>query len=100
MAGELLEFSDGTLGLALNLEGGFLGAVRFSAAFGESDLLTHRQGTRAKHQSNSTNETTKEIANVKVSGSVRGRLLNGLAGLIDGRGKMAPNGVRAERSGE
>ncbi len=37
MAGELLEFSDGTLGLALNLEGGFLGAVRFSAAFGESD---------------------------------------------------------------
>ena len=37
MAGELLEFSDGTFGLALNLEGGFLGAVRFSAAFGESD---------------------------------------------------------------
>ena len=32
--------------------------------------------------------TTKEIANVKVSASVRGRLLNCLAGVIDGRGQM------------
>ena len=37
--------------------------------------------------------TTKEIANVKVSASVRGRLLNGLAGVIDGRGKMDTNDV-------
>ena len=37
--------------------------------------------------------TTKEIANVKVSASVRGRLLNGLAGVIDGRGKLETNEV-------
>ena len=34
LAGELLEFTDGSLGLALNLESQTVGAVRFAASFG------------------------------------------------------------------
>ena len=34
LAGELLEFSDGALGLALNLESKAVGAVRFASSFG------------------------------------------------------------------
>lgn len=35
LAGELIEFSDGSLGLALNLESQTVGAVRFASSFGE-----------------------------------------------------------------
>ena len=35
LAGELLEFSDGALGLALNLESKAVGAVRFASSFGK-----------------------------------------------------------------
>jgi F0F1-type ATP synthase alpha subunit len=35
LAGELLEFSDGSLGLALNLESQTVGAVRFASSFGK-----------------------------------------------------------------
>ena len=34
LAGELLEFADGSLGLALNLESQTVGAVRFASSFG------------------------------------------------------------------
>ncbi len=34
LAGELIEFSDGSLGLALNLESQTIGAVRFASSFG------------------------------------------------------------------
>jgi F-type H+-transporting ATPase subunit alpha len=35
LAGELVDFADGSLGLALNLETHTLGAVRFAPSFGE-----------------------------------------------------------------
>ena len=35
LAGELLEFADGTLGLALNLESQTVGVVRFAKTMGD-----------------------------------------------------------------
>ena len=41
LAGELIEFSDGSLGLALNLESQTIGAVRFASSFWGTNL--HRR---------------------------------------------------------
>ncbi len=44
LAGELLEFADGTLGLALNLESQTVGAVRFAKSMGDSSTCVSSSG--------------------------------------------------------
>lgn len=80
MAGELLEFSDGTIGIALNLETKNVGAV----LMGEG--LTVQEGTSV--------EATGKIAQIPVSEYYLGRVVNALARPIDGKGDIPASEVR------
>nr|YP_009105334.1 CF1 alpha subunit of ATP synthase [Koliella longiseta]AIT93960.1 CF1 alpha subunit of ATP synthase [Koliella longiseta] len=74
MAGELLEFADGTIGIALNLESKNVGAV----LMGEG--LTVQEGTSVR--------ATGKIAQVPVGDAYLGRVVNSLARPIDGKGEI------------
>lgn len=74
MAGELLEFADGTIGIALNLESKNVGAV----LMGEG--LTVQEGTSVR--------ATGKIAQVPVGDGYLGRVVNSLARPIDGKGEI------------
>jgi F-type H+-transporting ATPase subunit alpha len=74
MAGELLEFEDGTVGIALNLESKNVGAV----LMGEG--LTVQEGTSVR--------ATGKIAQVPVGDGYLGRVVNSLARPIDGKGEI------------
>ena len=74
MAGELLEFEDGTIGIALNLESKNVGAV----LMGEG--LTVQEGTSVR--------ATGKIAQVPVGDAYLGRVVNSLARPIDGKGEI------------
>ena len=74
MAGELLEFEDGTIGIALNLESKNVGAV----LMGEG--LTVQEGTSVR--------ATGKIAQVPVGDDYLGRVVNSLARPIDGKGEI------------
>jgi F-type H+-transporting ATPase subunit alpha len=74
MAGELLEFEDGTIGIALNLESKNVGAV----LMGEG--LTVQEGTSVR--------ATGKIAQVPVGDGYLGRVVNSLARPIDGKGEI------------
>lgn len=74
MAGELLEFADGTIGIALNLESKNVGAV----LMGEG--LTIQEGTSVR--------ATGKIAQVPVGDGYLGRVVNSLARPIDGKGEI------------
>jgi len=78
MAGELLEFTDGTIGIALNLESDNVGAV----LMGEGIEL----------QEGSTVRATGKIAQIPVGKKFLGRVVNGLAVPIDGKGDIASEG--------
>lgn len=80
MAGELLEFEDGTIGIALNLEAKNVGAV----LMGEG--LTVQEGTSVR--------ATGKIAQVPVGEKFLGRVVNSLARPIDGKGDITPNETR------
>ncbi len=80
MAGELLEFEDGTVGIALNLEAKNVGAV----LMGEG--LTVQEGTSVR--------ATGKIAQVPVGENFLGRVVNSLARPIDGKGDISPNETR------
>ncbi len=75
MAGELLEFPHGVMGLALNLEEDSVGAV----LMGESALI--REGDQVKR--------TKRIMSVPVGEAMVGRVVNALGQPIDGKGAIA-----------
>src|SRR5271167_1762545 len=71
---ELLEFEDGTLGLALNLDEDTIGAV----VLGEVDNLEEEQTVKA----------TGRIQTVPVGDGLLGRVVNALGEPIDGKGPV------------
>ena len=75
MAGELLEFEDGTVGIALNLETDNVGAVLMG------DGLTLQEGASVK--------ATGKIAQIPVGDAYLGRVVDALARPIDGKGPIA-----------
>ena len=74
MAGELLEFPHGVMGLALNLEEAQVGAV----LLGEASVI--REGDQVKR--------TGRIMEVPVGNNLIGRAVNALAQPIDGKGAI------------
>ena len=85
MAGELLEFEDGTVGIALNLETKNVGAVLMGQG------LTVQEGTSVR--------ATGKIAQIPVGEGYLGRVVNSLARPIDGRGEIATSETRLIESG-
>ncbi|MGH9100935.1 MAG: F0F1 ATP synthase subunit alpha, partial [Acidimicrobiales bacterium] len=77
---ELLEFEDGTLGLALNLDEDTIGAV----VLGEVDSLEEEQVVKA----------TGRILSVPVGDGLLGRVVNALGEPIDGKGPVAADVAR------
>ncbi len=80
MAGERLEFEDGTVGIALNLEEDNVGAVLMGTGFGI--------------QEGSTVKATGKIASIPVGEAQIGRVLNALAEPIDGKGDINTSETR------
>ena len=80
MAGELLEFEDGTIGIALNLESKNVGAI----LMGEGRSIQEGSSVRA----------TGKIAQVPVGEAYLGRVVDALAVPIDGKGDIPSNEVR------
>ena len=80
MAGELLEFEDGTIGIALNLETSNVGAV----LMGEGTSI----------QEGDTVTGTGKIAQVPVGEAFLGRVVDGLARPIDGKGAIPSSTTR------
>jgi len=77
MAGELLEFEDGTVGIALNLETKNVGAVLMGTG------LTIQEGTSVR--------ATGKIAQIPVGEAFLGRIVDSLARPIDGKGAIPSN---------
>ncbi len=80
MAGELVEFEDGTEGIALNLEDDNVGVV----------LMGEGRGI----QEGSTVKATGKIASVPVGDAMLGRVVNSLGQPIDGKGDIASTETR------
>ncbi len=74
MASELLEFEDGTVGIALNLEEDNVGAVLMGNG------IDIQEGSQVK--------ATGRIAEIPVGDAVLGRVVNSLALPIDGKGDI------------
>ena len=85
MAGELLEFEDGTLGIALNLEANNVGAV----LLGNGLKIT--EGSRVR--------CTGKIAEIPVGENYCGRVVDALARPVDGKGPIPTTETRAIESG-
>jgi F-type H+/Na+-transporting ATPase subunit alpha len=81
MANELLEFEDGTLGLALNLDTREIGVV----VLGDFDKIEEGQVVRR----------TGEILSVPVGDAFMGRVVDPLGHPIDGLGEIESDGRRA-----
>jgi len=80
MAGELLEFKDGSVGIALNLESDNVGAVLM--------------GEGLKIQEGESVKATGKIAQIPVGEAFLGRVVNALAQPIDGKGDIASKNTR------
>jgi F-type H+-transporting ATPase subunit alpha len=80
MSGELVEFQEGTIGIALNLESTNVGAVLMG------DGLMIQEGSSVK--------ATGKIAQIPVSEAYLGRVINALAKPIDGRGEISSSETR------
>ena len=74
MAGELLEFPDGVMGMALNLEEDRVGAVILG------DYLQIEEGDEVR--------TTGRVVEVPVGPELRGRVVNAIGEPIDGKGPI------------
>ena len=72
---EMLEFEDGTVGLALNLDEDTVGAV----VLGEVDDIEEGQAVRA----------TGDILSIPVGDALLGRVVNALGEPVDGKGPIA-----------
>src|SRR4051794_8060993 len=81
MANELLEFEDGTLGIALNLDTREIGVV----VLGDFDKIEEGQTVRR----------TGEILSVPVGDGFMGRVVDPLGNPIDGLGEAESEGRRA-----
>ena len=77
MAGEMIEFPNGVVGMALNLEEDNVGCI----LFGETHKV--KEGDIAKR--------TKRILEVPVGKNVLGRVVNALGQPIDGKGEIVPD---------
>jgi F-type H+-transporting ATPase subunit alpha len=84
MAGELLEFEDGTVGIALNLEEDNVGAVLMGTGFGI--------------QEGSTVQATGRIAQIPVGDATIGRVVDALGRPIDGKGAINTTETRLVES--
>ncbi|NJK49744.1 F0F1 ATP synthase subunit alpha [Candidatus Gracilibacteria bacterium] len=84
MAGELLEFEDGTVGIALNLEEDNVGAVLMGDGFGI--------------QEGSTVKATGKIAQIPVGDAMIGRVVDALGRPIDGKGAINTTETRLVES--
>jgi len=84
MAGELLEFSDKTVGIALNLENDNVGAVLMGPGLG---IL---EGSSVR--------STGKIAQIPVGDGFLGRVVDSLAKPIDGKGDIASTESRLVES--
>lgn len=80
MVGELLEFSDGTIGIALNLETKNVGAVLMGQG------LSIQEGSSVK--------ATGKIAQIPVGEAFLGRIVNALAKPMDGKGEICTTETR------
>nr|ALP86068.1 ATPase alpha subunit [Phacus orbicularis] len=80
MAGELVEFEEGTIGIALNLEADNVGAVLMG------DGLSLQEGASVK--------ATGKIAQIPVGEGFLGRVVDALARPIDGKGEIKSNKTR------
>ena len=80
MAGELLEFADSTVGIALNLESRNVGAVLM--------------GQGIKIQEGSIVKSTGRIAQIPVGDNFLGRIVNPLARPLDGQGNIVGRETR------
>lgn len=80
MAGELLEFSNGVMGMALNLEESNVGVVIMGPYTGI------REGDQVKR--------TGRIMEVPVGEALLGRVVNALGQPVDGNGPIATTGTR------
>ena len=85
MAGELLEFEDGTIGIALNLESDNVGAVLM--------------GDGRNILEGSTVKATGKIAQINTGNAYLGRVVDALARPIDGKGEIRSEGTRLIESG-
>src|SRR6201995_1683060 len=81
MANELLEFEDGTLGIALNLDTKEIGVV----VLGDFDKIEEGQAVRG----------TGEIVSVPVGDAFMGRVIDPLGNPIDGLGEIESDERRA-----
>jgi F-type H+-transporting ATPase subunit alpha len=79
-AGEMVEFEDGSKGMALNLESDNVGIVVF--------------GDDRKIKEGSTVKRTGSIVDVPVGKELLGRVLDGLGNPIDGKGNLSEKIVR------
>ena len=77
MAGELVEFEDGTEGIALNLEDDNVGVVLMGEGIGI--------------QEGSTVKATGKIAAVPVGDAMLGRVVSPLGQPVDGNGEISTN---------
>jgi F-type H+/Na+-transporting ATPase subunit alpha len=84
MSGELLEFEDKTIGIALNLENDNVGVVLM--------------GTGRQILEGSTVKATGKIAQIPVGEAFLGRVVNPLAVPIDGKGEIKSNDSRLVES--
>jgi F-type H+-transporting ATPase subunit alpha len=84
MAGELLEFEDSTIGIALNLENDNVGAVLM--------------GNGINILEGSTVRSTGKIAQVPVGDAFLGRVVDSLARSIDGKGDIVASDSRLVES--
>jgi len=80
MSGELLEFEDKTIGIALNLENDNVGVVLM--------------GTGRQILEGGTVKSTGQISQIPVGNKFLGRVINPLAIPIDGKGEIEPDGTR------
>jgi F-type H+-transporting ATPase subunit alpha len=79
-SGELLEFEDQTIGIALNLETSNVGAVLM--------------GTGRAIKQGSTVRATGKIAQIPVGSDILGRVVNALVAPIDGKGAISSTETR------
>ncbi|WP_297435277.1 F0F1 ATP synthase subunit alpha [uncultured Clostridium sp.] len=80
MQGELIEFENGTVGMALNLENDNVGVVLLGTEKGLGE------GTKA--------QSTGKVAEVPVGEAFLGRVVDALGNPIDGKGTIANDGFR------
>lgn len=80
VAGELVEFSSGAVGMALNLEGSSVGIVIFG------DETGIKEGDTVKR--------TKKIVEVPVGEALLGRVVDSLGNPIDGKGPLKSDKTR------